>query len=269
VAAATGAPVSPVPQIGDDVEVPVPDPVRHRGWMPGPNGELVAKPSNEAQWEVFASCNFIDCATNILEFLRTIAYVLKPGGYWINFGPLLYHYSDVPGETSVDLSWAELRRAAPAFGFKLLREELEQPSAYTSDDRSMLRSHYYCVSCTWQKVGPDQTAGGQPIRDLAPPPASVAWNTRLAAATDPTHTNLAVASELVGKEDGAALLLLLQSKGARRVRERVPLPSGALIDVFQLATAQLPTVLLQAVTPNTHIGKFELEGLELLAIAKK
>jgi carnosine N-methyltransferase len=266
-AAATGAPVPPAPQIDDEVEDPVPDPVRHPGWMHGPLGEREAKPSNEATWDVFASCYFIDCATNILEFLRTIAYVLKPGGHWINFGPLLYHYSDVPREVSVDLTWAELRAAAPAFGFQLLREELEQPSAYTSDDKSMLRSHYYCVSCTWQKVGPDQTRAG-PLRSLPPAPTSVAWNTRLAAASaDPSLTTLAVDSEIAAKD--GAVDLLLQAKSAKTLRERAALPSGALVNVYQLPVAHLSAFLLQAVSATILLGKVELEGIELLALMRK
>jgi hypothetical protein len=100
VAQAAGLPVPPVPVLPEDVPEVIPDPVRHPGYFTGPLGEREVKPSNEASWDVFASCYFIDCATNILEFLRTIAYVLKPGGYWINFGPLLYHYSDVPNEVS-------------------------------------------------------------------------------------------------------------------------------------------------------------------------
>ena len=33
---------------------------------------------------------FIDTARNIFAYLQTIHALLKPGGVWINFGPLLY-----------------------------------------------------------------------------------------------------------------------------------------------------------------------------------
>lgn len=112
---------------------------------------------NANTWDVVATCYFIDCAQNILEYLRSIAYMLKHNGYWINFGPLLYHYSDMPNEVSIDLSYDEIKAALPYFGLKCLREELNQPSVYTYDDNSMLRQTYYCVSCTWQKVGEDVT----------------------------------------------------------------------------------------------------------------
>jgi len=28
--------------------------------------------------------------------------LLHAGGVWINLGPLLYHYSDIPGENSIE-----------------------------------------------------------------------------------------------------------------------------------------------------------------------
>merc|ERR1711902_253689 len=48
------------------------------------------------------TCFFIDCAHNILQFVQTIHRVLKNGGVWINLGPLLYHFSDVKGEDSIE-----------------------------------------------------------------------------------------------------------------------------------------------------------------------
>jgi carnosine N-methyltransferase len=46
------------------------------------------------------TCFFIDCANNIIEFIETIFRILKPGGSWINLGPLLYHFSETNGENN-------------------------------------------------------------------------------------------------------------------------------------------------------------------------
>nr|XP_032525187.1 carnosine N-methyltransferase isoform X1 [Danaus plexippus plexippus] len=44
------------------------------------------------EWHCVATCFFIDCAPNVIEFIERIYHILRPGGLWINLGPLLYHY---------------------------------------------------------------------------------------------------------------------------------------------------------------------------------
>jgi carnosine N-methyltransferase len=81
----------------------------------------------------------MDTAKNVLDYVETIHRLLKPGGVWVNIGmlatvytdcgrssprlthrvpgPLLYHWAEVPGELSIELSWDELRRVILSFGF--------------------------------------------------------------------------------------------------------------------------------------------------------
>lgn len=40
------------------------------------------------------TCFFIDTAHNVLRYLEVIQHVLRLGGYWVNLGPLLYHWAD-------------------------------------------------------------------------------------------------------------------------------------------------------------------------------
>ncbi|AJT27795.1 hypothetical protein H816_YJM1418N00234 [Saccharomyces cerevisiae YJM1418] len=48
---------------------------------------------------------FIDTGSNILDYLDTIGHVLKPGGIWCNFGPLLYHFENDHGvETTYEVN---------------------------------------------------------------------------------------------------------------------------------------------------------------------
>lgn len=42
----------------------------------------------------FISCFFVDTAPNVLEYLSLIYRLLRPGGVWINLGPLQWHWSD-------------------------------------------------------------------------------------------------------------------------------------------------------------------------------
>jgi len=103
-------------------------------------------------WDVVASCFFLDTAKNVLKYIEVIARCLKPGGYLINYGPLLYHFDDMP-EPSIELTYEELRRALPVYGLKIIKEEFEHTASYTRNDRSMLNMTYHCVFFVAQKQG--------------------------------------------------------------------------------------------------------------------
>ena len=40
------------------------------------------------EWDCLVTCFFIDTAHNLLDYLTTINKILKPGGLWVNIGPL-------------------------------------------------------------------------------------------------------------------------------------------------------------------------------------
>ena len=53
----------------------------------------------------------------------------QPGGYLVSLGPLLYHWADARSylggeQLSVELSLEEVKAAALALGFRLVREEM-------------------------------------------------------------------------------------------------------------------------------------------------
>lgn len=54
-----------------------------------------------------------------MQFIETIYKILKPGGIWINLGPLLYHFSDLPNEESIEPSYDSIRDVILGFGFQL------------------------------------------------------------------------------------------------------------------------------------------------------
>ena len=65
---------------------------------------------------------FIDCAHNVVEFIELIHRILKPGGKWINFGPLLYHFAEIPRESSIEPSYDIVRSIIEKTGFEFKRE---------------------------------------------------------------------------------------------------------------------------------------------------
>jgi hypothetical protein len=88
---------------------------------PGPSGPKAGV------YDAVVTCFFIDTAPVVIDYLATIRHALRPGGVWINFGPLLYHWqSDSEGngdtryDSSIELSWEELREVVAGMGFRLL-----------------------------------------------------------------------------------------------------------------------------------------------------
>lgn len=100
-----------------------------------------------AAWDCIVTCYFIDTASNILKYIETIHKALVPGGVWINFGPLLYHYAEMEEECSIDLSWEELRHAILNFGFRITQESIKE-SLYAAELNSMLEVRYKCIFFT-------------------------------------------------------------------------------------------------------------------------
>lgn len=118
---------------------------------------------------------FLDTATNILDYIMSITHVLKPNGYWINYGPLLYHFENsdevettyeadpYTGQlhninTNVPLSGLELgvvqiiTIATTHFGFKVRQLEKDQVSKYgsptTASSPMGYKCHYWALQLT-------------------------------------------------------------------------------------------------------------------------
>jgi len=92
----------------------------------------------------------MDTAKNIVEYIRMIHSILKPGAFWLNVGPLLYHYEDMSGEASLELSWNEVRHIIVQAGFAIQSEDCVQ-TTYATNQLSMFQSHYNCIRFTAQK----------------------------------------------------------------------------------------------------------------------
>ena len=94
------------------------------------------------------TCFFIDCAHNIVEFIELIHKVLKPGGKWINFGPLLYHFADFRNEVSIEPSYDIVKGVIQKSGFEFQNEKTIDMQnlkliATLFDDKTMPIIHFY------------------------------------------------------------------------------------------------------------------------------
>ncbi|XP_037279774.2 carnosine N-methyltransferase [Rhipicephalus microplus] len=117
------------------------------------------------QWDCVSTCFFLDTAPNVVLYIETIAHILRPGGLWINLGPLLYHYADLPNEDSIEPSYEDVRNIILTMGFIFLKEETGIPTPYTQNPRSMMRYEYRSVFFVCQKPLQPSHAMEQAIHD--------------------------------------------------------------------------------------------------------
>uniref|UniRef100_A0A1B6CSN0 carnosine N-methyltransferase n=1 Tax=Clastoptera arizonana TaxID=38151 RepID=A0A1B6CSN0_9HEMI len=97
------------------------------------------------QWDCVATCFFIDCAANIVTFVESIYNILKPGGIWINLGPLLYHFNNNTQPESIEISYEDLKEVIISLGFHFQKEQIGIKAKYAQKPNSMLVQKYQSV----------------------------------------------------------------------------------------------------------------------------
>ena len=118
--------------------------------------EIFAKEEFIGAFDGVATCFFIDTSHNVIQYMELMYAVLKPGGYWINVGPLLYHWAEelhASGDSdsfSIEISLSDIIRIASAIGFTILKNDLV-PADYMNNKKSMLRPSYNCSFIVAQK----------------------------------------------------------------------------------------------------------------------
>merc|ERR1712228_183038 len=103
--------------------------------------EIYSRAEQHLQWNVIASCFFIDTAHNILEYLDIFSKCLVLNGYLINLGPLLYHFED-GNDPSIEMTYDEIMRLLPVFGFKIIYERQKGDAikcGYAQNRNSMMK----------------------------------------------------------------------------------------------------------------------------------
>lgn len=117
--------------------------------LPSTWQEVYSRPEVAGTFDAVVTCFFIDTAHNILEYLEVIHKVLRPGGFWLHMGPLLWHWADGSSdELSIELSLADVQQAALLMGFKPLHQEFVD-AAYIGEVQA--RS---CCCCCWGTCWP-------------------------------------------------------------------------------------------------------------------
>ncbi|CAF9906576.1 MAG: hypothetical protein GOMPHAMPRED_004792 [Gomphillus americanus] len=136
------------------------------------------QPEHKDLYDAVVTVFFIDTAPNLLRYIETISHTLKPGGYWINLGPLLWHFEDktppsaneegqpvVNGAShstpagieeagSVELTLHDVMRIIVRMGFQVTSMETrsENQAGYIQQPISMLQSLYRVAQFVARKL---------------------------------------------------------------------------------------------------------------------
>ncbi|CAG8439709.1 12086_t:CDS:10 [Ambispora leptoticha] len=106
--------------------------------------EVYGSDEQAEKWDCIVTCFFIDTAKNIVEYIEIFQRILKPGGLWINIGPLLYHYENMPDEISIELSLEQVKEVVKKLGFEFQKEKMIT-TTYTANPKGMLQYLYECA----------------------------------------------------------------------------------------------------------------------------
>jgi hypothetical protein len=99
-----------------------------------------------------ATSFFLDTGC-LFTYLSIINATLKPGGVWVNYGPLQYHSHQLMAFTA-----GEVKELVTIFGFVILRWETTEPLEYVEEPDSLERKMYKSLFFSVRK----QTTPGFP-----------------------------------------------------------------------------------------------------------
>lgn len=140
-------------------------------------GDFLEAYSDPAQnhrgaWSAVCTCFFLDTARNVLDYLEVINHLLPIGGYWINLGPLLWHFEGSgPGSSgqqtldgaderaderattgSIELTLQEILDLVVEMGFHVDERKMMERQSYTGNRANMLSYEYECEFWVARKV---------------------------------------------------------------------------------------------------------------------
>lgn len=106
----------------------------------------IQRPEGSDGFDFVVTLFFIDTSLNVIETLERIHSLLRPGGQWINLGPLLWTGG---GQAAVELSLEEVLKLATMIGFDVADDDAPQhmrprtvECEYTADKAAMMKWLY-------------------------------------------------------------------------------------------------------------------------------
>ena len=99
------------------------------------------------EYDCIVSSFFIDSITDVEKYVAEFARLLKPGGVWINVGPLNFHYPSeriAPQTPRRELSVEGLIGLIQKSGFRIDEQRMVK-TTYLGNRKSMMQTKYGCV----------------------------------------------------------------------------------------------------------------------------
>lgn len=106
----------------------------------------------QGTFDAVLTSHFLDSVENALAAVEKIWSVLKPGGFWLNFGGLNYVYERFRYEPSMELSWDLLQQSITQLGFEFLELETGIETVYAQSDDKMTAAAQQCVFFVCRKI---------------------------------------------------------------------------------------------------------------------
>ena len=104
---------------------------------------------------------FIDTSLNVIETLEHIHSLLRPGGQWINLGPLLWTGG---GQAAVELSLEEVLKLATMIGFDVADDDVQRPPAAPARLEPLANTRLRAVSPPVPRLSCSSRLRGHPPR---------------------------------------------------------------------------------------------------------
>ena len=135
--------------------------------------ELYNHISHREQFDAVVTVFFLDTAPNPIEYIRTIRHCLKPGGIWVNNGPLLWHWAErgpllsknsaersddhvamgTSNQGHIELTVEEILLLVMSMGFEVDDKGVKQEKCgYIQNPDSLLQNLYRTSHWTARKV---------------------------------------------------------------------------------------------------------------------
>jgi carnosine N-methyltransferase len=100
------------------------------------------------QYDAIVTSFFIDVVEDLAGTIALFHQILKPGGYWVNLGPMMLHHGDDEFFSTATLD--DVSAIARRVGFQIIREERIE-TTYIANPQAHVRTLYRCRLCVARK----------------------------------------------------------------------------------------------------------------------
>jgi hypothetical protein len=121
-------------QAGDFLSIYSPEQSRK---VPRNEGEIERGGYRQNSFDGIVTSFFLDTGNDVVEYLLTLRHLLRPGGVWVNAGPL--HYHTVSG---TPYSYRVILEIIEALGFVSLERAIIE-SSYCGEEEIFMKPEYY------------------------------------------------------------------------------------------------------------------------------